>query len=338
MRRVRHSFALGVGLALAGLFAVTPAVGQYAPSIPFSPFSYPYQSFSYPTIVNPAIPNSARFNAGGFGPGSMLGAPVVMDMSSTLPALDSYGSAPRAGRFTPYYAAFRTPERFTTAIANREQEYQDNLTRREEIFFQLQNERDEERRTELMNELQTLNTALNRANMNARRQSASGAGSSVAPAAAAGVRASRGTALDVPRADAATSTPRLEPVAPTTPPSNRNLTIPSTRRAPRSDAELFLSPVPNTVLPGAGTALPPALGPTTAPRQPLGSGIDPDSALERSRRLNTSGISGSNIERSPLDRGVFDSTVGRRDGIRASAARRTRATIPGSSNTNRPDR
>ncbi|GIW88157.1 MAG: hypothetical protein KatS3mg108_2481 [Isosphaeraceae bacterium] len=221
---------IAAGATLLATTSPTPA--QYATSIPFSPYSRPYQSFSYPTIRNPSLPNQARLEA--FGPA--LGGATTLDLPAApdLFSIDPYGtlSRPTGSRFIPYHAAVRTPNRFDSPYLLRDQQFAENQARRDELYFQLRNERDPKRRTQLAEELARINQALQQAASTTRRNSPpqTTPATNNTPSTPSSRRTSRGTSLALPRSD--------QPSPPSSPPR----TPPTTDTAPTTDTSPSIDP------------------------------------------------------------------------------------------------
>jgi hypothetical protein len=280
VRIARRMLAVVVGVcAWVGLGWERSSVGQFSPTLPFNPYTSQYQAFSYPTVVNPSLPNQARMHSL-YGGRNIFQQPLTPQPFMS-PFTPDTGAFPRGVRGVPYHAAFRLDDRFGTTYSQADIDFANHTFLRDQLFFRLSQERDPQKRDDLLKQFAEVNKKLRAGSTTGRRTPGSAAPADVLVSPeVSSRRTSRGTGLVVPprRAD---SRPAAPTTAPTVPPAG------SEAGAPGAGAEVEL---PELDRPAAAAASSESLLETvTAPETllPRGRGgatrsvLDQPSVLDR---------------------------------------------------------
>jgi hypothetical protein len=226
-RIARRLLAVVVG-SVAWVVTESAGLGQFAPSLPFNPYTSQYQAFSFPTVVNPSLPNQARVNSV-YGGRNIFQQPLVTDPFLPPLSMDT-GALPRGVGGIPYHAAFRLEDRFGSTYSQADIDFANNSFLRDQLFFRLNQERDPQKRDELLKQFAEVNQKLRSAGVTGRRMAGTGRAETavnelLGPSAR---RTSRGTAIAAPprAARPRTTPPETPPASTTLPATGADLPLP----------------------------------------------------------------------------------------------------------------
>ncbi len=280
----RIAIFLGLSAAVAGLGREAQA--QYATSIPFNPWTAQYEAFVYPVVSsNLALPNQARMYYG-FGSnsyntysrldsfGDLSGGlnSLDLDFANANPELRNRVGATNGGRYVPYYSFYRLYDsdynrRYVPNASVDKRDYEDRA-RREDLYLKVLSERDPQKRSELLRELDQVNRATRKELGYSRRRDLVPPTTSLAPvppATAPSGAASRTAPAARPSATERTSSDLLfdptasDPFGRATPDATRAPGLPPTS-LPRPSREVGIgrpsyprsaAPVPGSTIPAA---------------------------------------------------------------------------------------
>ena len=183
----RVGFGLGLGLALALALAPGESRAQYAPGLPFGPYTSEYQAFTFPStpglrsgFVGPRNGLSSRGNAfDTYGLG--LGA---LDLPPTARGLETPLLGPN-GAVSPYASIRRSRNPLQPAYLPNsvvDEQYNKVVGRRDEVMAQMAEERDPVERVRLQKELERLDERVTSQLSSRRRGGPAPSGASRNPA------------------------------------------------------------------------------------------------------------------------------------------------------------
>ncbi len=208
-RILRACLQLALVPALVLAAGLGTASAQYAASLPFSPYSDPYESFAYPIVPsNFALPNQGRFTAGldpfVSGRPDRFSRPFSFDLGfdSSLVDLPATGAgldagrrlgATTGGRYVPYSSVYRLYDREfnRTYQPNREVDapYYEQRERRERLYLQALSTQDPQERSRLLKELDQANREARRDfGFVSQRRTGSGTAAGTTPLPTSGAR------------------------------------------------------------------------------------------------------------------------------------------------------
>jgi hypothetical protein len=155
-RRLGWSRTAGAwAIVLAALLTEGSASAQYAVSIPFNPWSSPYEAYVYPVVPNNmAIPNQARFSVdAGFEPSNRFQNFYTFDSGVDVPWLNPPAGGPElrarglpatGGRYIPYNSVYRLYDQDYKRV------YQPNAGQADDLYLQAISEPDPAKRAQLV--------------------------------------------------------------------------------------------------------------------------------------------------------------------------------------------
>jgi hypothetical protein len=299
----RWTRAMGlVGTALAAFAVGTEqAAAQFAPSIPYVPYQRQYMSFSYPTVVNPGMPNQARFNMyGNLAPNPNAFFMPGGDLRAFAP-VDPWASGGSTGITSPAGSLALHDEGDT--------EYRETRELRQQLYEEWQRERDPQRRLELRRQIEEADATLRTLLAAPRRRTGA-----ATPAESGGGTAAGAPALgqNAARRRTGATTQRARPPGPA-----------AGAAAPRNDGTA--SPATGAT-PGTGEGAParpsPGVGPPAAEGATAGSEAFPSLAVPG---LGAGGSNAMSDFRRPgegMDRRHLGPTVPTRPGLGTRGVRR----------------